>query len=296
MSNITGCVLYEVVARKDLETPTHPSSPSPPPPQPKTQTRSFTPARRPSPVKHKKVPSTFVKSPYKVKSQPTYSQPKAPSRRRIKEMCNPTNFTHLRTCEACRLKAIAANQIPTNFDFQRRSRSLSPTGSANKRDSSKKRSLSPNSTYRPVIPGFDPSPPPIPVYTPMRDILALEKVSRIPSVHRQGWVKAVLHWEKAVLRKIFDCWTALPAIHLVSTLNAVNQAEGKGANSGSCDTLVGHLQSLSPPSVVSLRAQAPSCRSDRSGGNVLQRLPCSSRRPPTCTPQLVFAIPHRVQA
>jgi hypothetical protein len=120
------------------------------------------------------------------------------------------------------LKAIAANQIPTNFDFQRRSRSLSPTGSANKRDSSKKRSLSPNSTYRPVIPGFDPSPPPIPVYTPMRDILALEKVSRIPSVHRQGWVKAVLHWEKAVLRRIFDCWTALPAIHLVSTLNAVN--------------------------------------------------------------------------
>jgi len=187
---------------------------------------SFTSPLTPTPLDRKKVPSTMIKSPFKSKSQPTYTQPKAPSRRRIQEMCHPTNFTHLRTCEACRLKAIAANVIPVSFPFERRSRSLSPLGLGRRRNPSNRRSLSPrgSSTYKPVVPRHTPSPEierEIPVYTPMRDILALKKVSRKPMVHREGWVKAVLHWEKAVLRKLFDAWTTLPAISLVGKLNAV---------------------------------------------------------------------------
>ena len=60
------------------------------------------------------------------------------------------------------------------------------------------------------------------MYTPISDLLAIKSVASKPKVFKEGWVKAILHWEKKILRALYDAWTQLPAICLVNALQAAN--------------------------------------------------------------------------
>ena len=68
------------------------------------------------------------------------------TKKKANELHHPMNFTHLRTCEACRLKAKAAAENNPKHPYHRYSRSLSPTTAQLSSDLSEKksaRSLSP---------------------------------------------------------------------------------------------------------------------------------------------------------
>ncbi|GMH71654.1 hypothetical protein TrST_g1398 [Triparma strigata] len=195
----------QIGARAAPEVPETSSPPQPPTPPAQTPNVTFS---LPSPLPQADVPNKLHNSPYgPALNYPRRGFPpskKTFSKRKIMELCHPTNFSHIRTCEACRLKAKAAAANNPKHPYHRYARSLSPNGKPSPPPKSRSRSL-------------PPSPPaPKPTYD-----VRIKTLSSDPRVIKQGWVKAVLYWERSILSKTFYAWATVPARVLVQTISAV---------------------------------------------------------------------------